>query len=182
MPMNAKLSERDAQRILAEARSNVERLKDSEQRFAAEREALEEARQLPQAEELFRSIESRNDRHRRELEEQEQRFERERRQQRREERHHQQADWSHWDRWADARIAIAIAHERKILCTTMAAEVRKAIDQIYDDIGDEVRQLRLEITELKATLEASFEQLRSVVKSDNAKVVEMPSQRRATTN
>jgi hypothetical protein len=65
---------RDRDRILAEARANVERLKDSEQRFAAEREAdqLSQMAQLKsgasnEAPERHVRVESPNERHRREL-------------------------------------------------------------------------------------------------------------------
>jgi hypothetical protein len=61
----------------------------------------------------------------------------------------------------------------------MDEEVEKAITMIYEDIADEVKALRLEITKLKATLEQSVEQLRGLVKSDNAKVIDLPQQRRA---
>ena len=173
--MTMKLNEHDAQRNQAEARANVERLKDSEQRFRAEREAL--ASLTPPVSQLTGEprVESRNERHRRELDEQEREFEYARRELKREEGRHARADWSAWDRWADAKIANAIARERRIVVATIGEDSRKAIEMIYEDIAEEVKALRVEITTLQATLDQSFEQLRSMVRADKAKVIDLPN-------
>jgi hypothetical protein len=168
----------EGHRILAEARANVERLKGSEQRFAADREAILKASEEtgPLRDRVSQtSVESRNQRHCRELDEQEKQFENERVMQKRAERHRKKADWTQWERWADAKIAAAIAAERRVVCATLGDEVRKAIVQIYDDIADEVKGLQREIVVLKSTLDRSFEELRSVAKTDNAKVIDMPN-------
>jgi hypothetical protein len=61
----------------------------------------------------------------------------------------------------------------------MGDEVRKAIELIYEDIAEEVKQLRLEIATLRSTLDQSFEELCGMAKSENAKAIDMPNQRRA---
>jgi len=158
----------EGHRILAEARATLAGLKDSKQRFAAEREEIEALRSTGRS--ASGPVE-------REIEEQEEQFERSRRQRKREEQRHKQADWSDWDRWCDARIAAAIAEERRVVCTTMGEEVRKAIAQIYEDIGEEVKALRVEILNLQATLHEQVKELRCMVKPA-ATVIDMQQQQR----
>jgi hypothetical protein len=57
--------------------------------------------------------------------------------------------------------------------------VRKAIEQIYEDTGAEVKQLRTEILTLQAVVDQSVNELRGLVKADGTKVIDMPNQRRA---
>jgi hypothetical protein len=165
----------DGHRILAEARANVERLRDSERRFEAEREELEALRSKStasnEAVERPPHIESRNERHRREIDEQEEQFERERRQMRREERREKQADWSQWENWVDAKIANAIAEERRMAMPIMAEEVKAAINLIYDELMEDVKAVRKEIMELRSTMD----QLRSMVRAESAKVIDLPN-------
>jgi hypothetical protein len=162
----------DAHRILAEARENVSRLRENQ--FPPERkiERADQFNEPPAA--RGPSVETRSERFRREIQEQEQQFELERHERKRAERRHKQADWSAWERWADAKIATAIAEERRVVCETMGSEVRSAIETIYSDIGEEVQKLRQEIVCLQATLDASVSELRGLMKADGAKVIDMP--------
>jgi hypothetical protein len=167
----------EGHRILAEARANVERLRDCERRFAAQRKEIVEARKSSPIEEPIRyeRVESLNERHRREIDEQEKQFECERVARKREERRSKQADWSQWENWADAKIADALAHERRLVLPVINEEVKKAIEQIYDDVAAEVKALRLEIAALQSTLEQSVEQLHGMVRADKAKVIDLPN-------
>jgi hypothetical protein len=119
-----------------------------------------------------------SERHRRELGEQEHQFEREQRRAR-----HVPTDWSAWEIWANQKITLALAQERKAVCTALGDEVRKAIEMIYEDVADHVKELRREIATLRSTLEASHEQLRAIVhSSDRAKVVDLPNPLRRASN
>jgi hypothetical protein len=165
-----KFNRRDARSIIEEARVNVERLRDG---FAAGREEQEAVvRESTVVSSV--PIESMNERHRREIDEQDASFEFARRERKREEHRHKVADWSQWDAWADAKIVSAIANERRVVCETLGVEVRKAIEQIYDDMGAEVKELRIEILNLQAALNQSVIELRGLAKSDGAKVIDMP--------
>jgi hypothetical protein len=163
-----KFNKHDARRIIEEARANV-----SERGF----ERVEDA---PPEPETYVRVESRNERHRRELTEQDERDKQERRERKRAEARHKQADWSQWERWADAKIASAIANERRQVVSAMGDEVRKAIAQIYKDIAQEVKALRIELLNLQASLDQNVSDLRGLVKSDGAKVIDMP--KRAASN
>ena len=162
-------------RIIAEAKANLSRLKGSEQRFAAEREESEQARgeftnNSPQREQ---HVETRAERHRRELAEQQEEFARDRRERERQQQRSKQADWSDWERWADAKIEAALAAERHQVCTAIGKEMRAAVRMIYEDIADEVKGLRTEITNLKVALERQ-----QAARSENTKVVDLMSQTR----
>ena len=173
----------EGHRILREARATLAGLKDSKQRFAAEREEIEALRSTRANAPVERQphIETRNERHRREITEQEEQFERSRRQRRREERREKVADWSAWNDWCDHRIAEAIAEERRKVCAAIGNEVRAAIDEIYRDIGEHVKELRVEILNLQATLHEQVKELRCMVKPA-ATVIDMQHQQQRRAN
>jgi hypothetical protein len=177
--MTVRLSKQDARRILEEAKANVERLRDSERQFAAEREALSTVPNGTVESQSHMRVETVNERHRREIEEQDKQFELNRIARKYEASRSKQADWTQWEHWADARIANAIANERQVVCDALSEEVAKAIIEIYDDVGEEVKALRVEIVALKSSLDESIKELRSLIHSDTAKVIDLPNQRRA---
>jgi predicted nucleic acid-binding Zn-ribbon protein len=47
----------------------------------------------------------------------------------------------------------------------------KALDDAYNDLAEEARSLRIEVTALQETVE----QLRSIIKSEKAKVIDLPN-------
>jgi hypothetical protein len=166
----------DGHRILNEAKATVDRLRDSEQRFAAEREALSTVPNGTVESQSHVRFETLNERHRREIEEQDKRFELERIARKYEDGRRQQADWSQWERWADAKIAAALAEERRQVCTAIGEEMFKAIEQVHEDMAYEVKMMRVEIVALKSILDQAFEEMRSM--AGKGEVIDMPNQLR----
>jgi uncharacterized protein YlxW (UPF0749 family) len=80
-------------------------------------------------------------------------------------------NWDAWNEWADAKIANALAVERKAIVELLASEMSKALDDAYNDLAEEARSLRIEVTALQDTVE----QLRSIIKSEKAKVIDLPN-------
>jgi hypothetical protein len=139
--MMRKLNEHDARRILQEAQANVERLKDSERRFAAERKASsiesDDSKEPSESHDSVR-VETINQRHRREIAGQEQQNELERIAHKYEQSRQTRTNWSQWDAWCDARIAAALEIERRQVCTAIGEEVQQVIELVYSDVAEDL--------------------------------------------
>ena len=90
-------------------------------------------------------------------------------------------DWSAWNRWADARIQAALIEQQEFLLTIVAEAmgeyVAKECKAVKRELGDEVRQLRIEAVEAQTTIS----ELRAILAAERG-AIEMRSPLRARVN
>ena len=90
-------------------------------------------------------------------------------------------DWSAWNRWADARIQAALIEQQEFLLTIVAEAmgeyVAKECKAVKRELGDEVRQLRIEAVEAQTTIS----ELRAILAAERD-AIEMRSPLRARVN
>ncbi|MCP1887111.1 hypothetical protein J2R71_010343, partial [Bradyrhizobium japonicum] len=63
-------------------------------------------------------------------------------------RSNNEPNWDAWNEWADAKIANALAVERKIVLEVIAEEINSAVNEAHDHLADELKSLRIEHTQL----------------------------------
>ena len=90
-------------------------------------------------------------------------------------------DWSARNRWADERIQVALIEQQKFLLTIVAEAmgeyVAKECKAVKRELGDEVRQLRIEAVEAQTTIS----ELRAILAAERG-AIEMRSPLRARVN
>jgi hypothetical protein len=88
-------------------------------------------------------------------------------------------DWSAWETWVNTRIRDALLSERETLLaimaeaigTTLRRSLTKERREQKAELEDEVRSLRIELCNLESTLS----ELRAVIASERAKVIDLPA-------
>ncbi|WP_027528045.1 hypothetical protein [Bradyrhizobium sp. Ec3.3] len=79
--------------------------------------------------------------------------------------------WAGWNTWAESKIANALAKERAVVLEAIAEEINNAVTEAHDHLAGEVKSLRIECTQLQETIT----ELRSIIKSEKAKVIDLPN-------
>jgi hypothetical protein len=154
----------DRFRILSEARNNLERLAGLEDRMIADREARIYRRD---ALESWSDLQPEPEPPRRPQLDTTPRAE---------------DPWADWNRWADNKIANALASHRQSIRAEMQASFEGLSEAVVDlitqerkamrnNLADQIKELRLEVTALEGTLE----ELRRCLRSQDAKVIDLPN-------